>query len=214
MKAVFVVIDETQASKLVHERTDARASRANHLGEHLLADLGDNGLRLCLFAEIRQQQQKPCQTLLAGVKELVDQVRFHAHVPRQKIGNEQLRERGFLVEHPDHDVLFQPGNRALGHSRGRGHAMPLPNEASLAKEMAGPENRDNRLLSVLGDDGDFDLALVDIENSVGRIALGKYGLPLDIAVIDWPSATLARNVLGSNATFFSGRGEFVIGITL
>jgi len=36
---VAVVIDKAQLPKLVHEKTDARSRRADHLGERLLTDL-------------------------------------------------------------------------------------------------------------------------------------------------------------------------------
>src|SRR6185295_20122728 len=36
-----VVLDETQLAELVHEEADARAGRADHFREHLLADLRD-----------------------------------------------------------------------------------------------------------------------------------------------------------------------------
>src|ERR1019366_10338337 len=38
---------------------------------------------------------------------------------------------------------------------------------------ASPQNADDRLLSLLGEDGQLDLAFFDIENSVGRITLDK-----------------------------------------
>ena len=41
--------------------------------------------------------------------------------------------------------------------------MSLPNEDPYAKELAVPENRDDRLLPFVGNDGDLDLPLVDIE---------------------------------------------------
>src|SRR5512140_3920401 len=40
-----IVGDEPQVAKLVHEMADARARGADHFGERLLADLGDDRLR-------------------------------------------------------------------------------------------------------------------------------------------------------------------------
>lgn len=49
-----IVFNKPQSPKLVHEEANARPSRADHLGERLLVDLGDDGLRFSFFAEIRQ----------------------------------------------------------------------------------------------------------------------------------------------------------------
>ena len=57
-----IVFNEAQPPKLIHEKPDARPSGADHLCERLLVDLGDDGLRFSFFAEIRQQQEEPCQT--------------------------------------------------------------------------------------------------------------------------------------------------------
>jgi hypothetical protein len=67
-----IVFNEPKSPKLVHEKANARPSRADHLGERLLVDLGDDGLRFSFFAEIRQQQEETSQGLFAGVEELID----------------------------------------------------------------------------------------------------------------------------------------------
>src|SRR5690606_2940236 len=59
-----IVINEAHVPELVHEMADARSRRADHLGKCLLTDLGDDRFRFALFAEIRQQQQKPRQPFL------------------------------------------------------------------------------------------------------------------------------------------------------
>jgi hypothetical protein len=51
-----VVIDEAQLTKLVHEVTDPRPCRADHLGQSFLADLRDNRLRPAFLSEVGQQQ--------------------------------------------------------------------------------------------------------------------------------------------------------------
>jgi hypothetical protein len=53
------VRDEAELAEFVHEKTDPRPGGADHLGQGFLADLGDHRLRLSLFAEIGQPQQKP-----------------------------------------------------------------------------------------------------------------------------------------------------------
>ena len=50
-----VVFDESELSEAVHEEADAGPGGADHFGERLLADLGNNRLRLVIFAEMRKQ---------------------------------------------------------------------------------------------------------------------------------------------------------------
>ena len=59
-----VVVDEPELAKLVHEEAHPRAGRADHLGERLLADFGDDRLGFAILAEIRQQQKQPREALL------------------------------------------------------------------------------------------------------------------------------------------------------
>ena len=48
----IVVVNETQVSELVHERTNPRAARADHLRQSILADLGNYMQRFGIFTEI------------------------------------------------------------------------------------------------------------------------------------------------------------------
>ena len=77
-----------QLPKLVHEVAHAGARRADHVRERLLAHLRDYCLMLPVLAEVRQQEQSPRQSLLAGIKELIDQVLFHPQGARQKMRHE------------------------------------------------------------------------------------------------------------------------------
>jgi hypothetical protein len=60
-----VVIDKTQFSKFVHESTDARSRRADHLCECLLADFRQDRFGFAFLPKIREKQEGPCQALLA-----------------------------------------------------------------------------------------------------------------------------------------------------
>jgi hypothetical protein len=73
-----VVVDVAQLAEFVHEEADAGARRADHLGECFLTDLRDHWLRVAVFAEIREEKKHPGQPLLAGIEELIDQVRLDA----------------------------------------------------------------------------------------------------------------------------------------
>jgi hypothetical protein len=55
------------------------------------------------------------------------------------------------------------------------------------------------LFGVLGNDDQFNVALLDVENCMRDIPLGKYALVLSIVEYR-PSPTLARNFWGSNGT--------------
>ena len=83
---------------------------------------------------------------------------------------------GFLDAHGD----------AFGHCDGCGQTLRLANQAALAQEFVRSENRDNGLLSLLRNDGDFDLSFFDIENQIRRIALRKKDLLLWMAGNDAP----------------------------
>jgi hypothetical protein len=80
-----VVFDEPKLTKLVHERADARARGADHLGQHLLADRRNDRFRFFVFAEVRKQQKQARKTLFARIEKLIDKVGFDADVTREKM---------------------------------------------------------------------------------------------------------------------------------
>lgn len=84
-----VVFDKAQLAEAVHKKTDARPRRADHLRQRLLADLRDYRLRLAFFPEPGEQQQGPRQALLAGIKELIDQIFLNAKIAGQQISNKK-----------------------------------------------------------------------------------------------------------------------------
>ena len=85
-----VVVDKTQFSKFVHESTDARSRRADHLCKCLLADFRQDWFGFAFLPKIREKQEGPCQALLARIEQLVDQVRFNPESARQKMRDEHL----------------------------------------------------------------------------------------------------------------------------
>src|SRR6478736_6203454 len=60
-----VVVDKTQFSKFVHESTDARSRRADHLCKCLLADFRQDWFGFALLPKIREKQEGPRQALFA-----------------------------------------------------------------------------------------------------------------------------------------------------
>ena len=93
-----VVIDKPQFSELVHEMTDPRPGSAHHLRQVFLIDSGEDTLGAAFLAKIRQQQETPGQTLLAGVEELVDEILFNSNHARKQIRDEELCEGRRLMD--------------------------------------------------------------------------------------------------------------------
>ena len=63
-----VVVNETQFSKFVHEKTHAGSGRSDHLRKGLLADLGDNRLR---FAVVCTENLNPHIMVMKSAKDRV-----------------------------------------------------------------------------------------------------------------------------------------------
>jgi hypothetical protein len=59
LQSALAIVEETQFSEPVHEKTYPRAGGTDHLGQGLLTDLRDYSLGHALFAEVSQQKQKP-----------------------------------------------------------------------------------------------------------------------------------------------------------
>src|ERR1700686_767801 len=172
--AVFdaaVVFNEAELAKFVHEETHARPRRSNHLRKRLLADFGDDRLRLGFLAEIRQQQEHSGKPFLARIEQLIDKVGFNANGPAQKMRNEHLGECRFLMDHPDNGRLFQADNAGVRHGRDRRDTLQLPGKTSLAEELLHSEDCDDGFLALLRNDGDLRLALLDIEDRIANLPL-------------------------------------------
>ena len=79
-----VVFDEAELAKAIHEKADARACGADHLCKCLLGYSRNQGLRFTRFAKFGHQQEDPRQTFLAGVEQLIDQIRLGSHAPGEQ----------------------------------------------------------------------------------------------------------------------------------
>jgi hypothetical protein len=77
------------------------------------------------------------------------------------------------VKQADHLIFFHANDFALSHGAGGCQAQWLPDQASLAKEIIGSEDRDHRFLSLFGRNDTLDLSLQDINDRVRGIALRK-----------------------------------------
>jgi hypothetical protein len=85
--------------------------RADHVRKRLLADFRDKRLRFVFLAKVRQQREQPGKPFLARIEQLIDEVCFDADRPAQKMGNEHLGERWFLMDHADNG-RFSPQQSA------------------------------------------------------------------------------------------------------
>src|SRR5688572_9247893 len=172
-----VVMDEAHLPEPVHEVADPRSGRADHGGEGLLTDLRDDGLRLRFLPEVREEQEEPSQSLLAGVEELIHQILFDPDVAGEQVGDEELGELRLPVEEGHHGFLADAEDGARLYRVGGGHAEGLTGQATLTEEVARLQYGDDRLFPMRGQDGQFHLAAQEIEDRVRGVALRENGLP-------------------------------------
>lgn len=83
-----VILDKAEPPKLIEKETDARPRSADHFGQRFLTDLGNGGLRLFVFAEVRQEQQNSGQSFFARIEELIHQIFLDANVAGEQIAHE------------------------------------------------------------------------------------------------------------------------------
>src|ERR1700724_4825076 len=69
-------------------------------------------------------------------------------------------------------------------------------QAPFAKKVAGSEHCDHRFLALVGNDGEFDLAFLDVENRVGDLSLRKDNLILSIFGYRFSFAHLGEKYFG------------------
>src|SRR5688500_17430270 len=124
------------------------------------------GSGLPSLPKLANKSRAPCQALLTRIEQLIDQVRFDADGPSQKMRDKHLGKRWFVMEDADHDLLLQPHNLAFRHCRSRRHAARLAVQATFAAEFVRSQDRDDGFLSLLGNYGNFDLAVVDVKDRV------------------------------------------------
>src|SRR4029077_5484393 len=170
-----VVFDEAQFSELVHEKIDPRACGTDHLRQHLLRYFKKHLLRLARRAIAREQQQSARQTLLAGVKELVDQVFLDSKVPCQHVGDEAVRKLVFSVEHANHFVFLNDEHGGGCNSSRSRHANGLASKAAFAKKITRSQNRHNGLFAGFIDHGKLHAAFLNVHDILCGIALREDG---------------------------------------
>jgi hypothetical protein len=168
---VAIVANEAKFSKSVHEETHAGPRRSDHLRKRLLADFRDDRLGFAFLAKIRQQQEQTGKTFLARIEQLIDEVCFDADGPTQKMGNKHLGERWFLMDHADNSRFFQLHDDGFHDRRDRCYPLLLPGKTSFTEEVVRSQNCDDGFLALLRNDGDLRLAVLEVEDRIGRVSL-------------------------------------------
>src|SRR6266566_6197827 len=80
------------------------------------------------------------------------------------------------MEDTNDGCFLQPHYLAFHHRGGARHAQQLPCQTSLAEEIALSKDRNDCFFPLFGKNGDFDLALLDVENSIRRLSLREDSL--------------------------------------
>jgi hypothetical protein len=200
-----VVANEAHLPEPVHEKADPRPSGAHHLGQSFLTDLGNCNFRLSVFAEVSQQEKHASQSFLAGIKKLVNQIRFVSDVTCQQIGHKHIGKRVFPVQHFHHGLLSDSHHGAIGHCGCGAQAERLPGKAPFSEEIALVQNADCGFLPALRHNGEFYLSFLYVKNSIGGVALSKDRLLFGKSY-DLPTAVDGRKeYLGIKFPEFLGR---------
>jgi len=101
---------------------------------------------------------------------------LNAGVPRQQIRHEPLGKLWLVMEHADDRRFVEPHDGAFCHCRGCRQAQWLARQTALANEIPLPMDCDNGFLPLFGDNADLDLALLNVKDRIGGVALGKNDL--------------------------------------
>jgi len=82
------------------------------------------------------------------------------------------------VDHANDGCFLEPHDHTFSHCGGRSDAQWLPGQASLAAEIARSKDRNDCFFPLLGNNGEFDLAVLDVEDSIRRLTLREDNLIL------------------------------------
>jgi hypothetical protein len=78
------------SSKAIHEEVDAGPGRTDHFRQGFLRDLRNERSGSPGKPKFRHRQEISCQTLFAGVEELIDQIGLGSHAAREQKLQEQV----------------------------------------------------------------------------------------------------------------------------
>jgi len=112
------------------------------------------------------------------------------------VRHEQLGKLRLTLEDRHHGCFRYRSDQAFFHRGSRRDAHRLAIKTTLAEELIGFDNSDNRFLALIGYDDDFDLAFLKIEDRIRGIALGEYGLILSVLRYRFPGPYLGEKHFG------------------
>jgi len=75
------------------------------------------------------------------------------------------------MQKPDYSLLLQPHDLACRHRGGCSQPQRFAGQRSLAAEFVRSPDCDDGFLAKLGNDGNFDLASVDVKNRIRWVSL-------------------------------------------
>src|SRR5579872_4249012 len=112
------VVNEAELPEPVHKEADTRTSRADHLSQRFLADLGNYSFGNAFLTKVSEQEQHAGQTFFARVEKLVDKVLFVTYIPPQQIRHKHFRQRRLTMKSVHHSFFLNPENLAICHCCG------------------------------------------------------------------------------------------------
>src|SRR5579862_5369513 len=137
------VFDEAQVPEFVHEEIYSGARCPDHFRQSLLRHSGNHCFGLVLLAIASEQKERSGQTFLAGVEELIYQVRLDSDASCEHVRQEAVRERMLGVEHASH-LFFLNDEHGGGCNRGRSrYALGLSRKAPFPQKIPRSKDRHN-----------------------------------------------------------------------
>jgi hypothetical protein len=85
--------------------------------------------------------------------------------------DEHFGKRWLVMEDLNNGLLLDSHKLAFRHCRNRRYPARLTNQATFAAEFIRPVDCDDGFLAILRNDGDLDLALMDVKDRICHIAL-------------------------------------------
>ena len=101
-QSAVIIVNKALLSEPVHEMTDPRPGRADHLCQSILIYVGDYDFRLAFLTKMRKQQENPSQTFFTGIEKLVYKIRFISDVACQQMRDKQFRNIVMLAKYARH----------------------------------------------------------------------------------------------------------------
>lgn len=169
-----VVLDVAELAEAVHEGADAGAGAADHAGQGLLRDGGEERLGLAGLAVLGEREQQAGEAFFGAVEELVDEIGLRAHAAFEKERGEEVG-KSLLFAHDAEELLARD---AKGGAGGDGHGCCdagrwLGHHGPLAEEVARSDKSDGGFATGRGDHGDLGAALLEVVDGIGGISLGE-----------------------------------------